>query len=103
MIVSAMQHPDLKRYARSVWAQRVIVALHIDDALPLFFVLPDDVAKNAALFILVPLMGGTEFVLDASRHENRRRDLRVCARPFFSRKGALILENAHVLEARIFL
>src|ERR1700733_12161673 len=102
MVVLAVQQPHFVRHARSIRAKRIIIALHIDDALAVFLVLPHDVAKNTALALAKPLVGRVQFVLDAARHKDRRCDLRMRVRPFIARAAALILEYGDVFEARVF-
>src|SRR5579863_6132264 len=103
MIVFAMKQPHLVRHPRSIGTQRVVIALHINDALAVFFVLADHVAEDAALTLAKPFAGGAQFILDASRNENRRSDLRMRVRPLIARGRALVLENGDVFKARIFL
>src|SRR5260370_10431442 len=103
MIVPSVQQPEFIRHSRSIRAQRVVVALHVNDALPLLLFLTHGIAENAALLILEPFVRGTEFVFDSPRHKNRRRDLRMRMRPFFSRKAALVLKHADVLKPGVLL
>src|ERR1700682_98986 len=103
MIVPTVYDPNFVWHARGVWAERIVVALHIDDAFPLLFVLADDVAENTALAFAEPFAGGIQLVLDASRDKNCRGDLGMCVRPLIARQQSLILEDGNVLETRIFL
>src|ERR1700686_1189666 len=98
MVVPPVHQPDLVWHARRIRAQRVVISLHIHDALSLFLFLAHRVAEYAALFIFEPFMRGAEFILDSSRHENRSRHLRMRMRPFFSRQRALILKYTDVFE-----
>src|SRR5258706_1274462 len=103
MIVAAVQNPDFVGDARGVRAKRVMVALDIDDALPLLFVLAHDVAKNAALALAKPFAGGIQFVLDAPGDKNGRGDLRVGMRPLVAGEGSLVFKDGDIFETRIFL
>ena len=102
MIVPPVHQPDFVGHARRIGTQRVILALHIHDALSLLLFLANGVAENAALFVLKPFVRRAQFILDAPRHKNCRRHLRVRVRPFFPGHRALVLENADVFESRIF-
>src|ERR1700719_1306060 len=103
MIVAAVQNPNFVGDARGVGAQRVIIALNIDDALALLFVLAYDVAKNAALTLAKPFAGGIQLVLDAPGDKNGRGNLRMRMRPFVAGQRSLIFEDGNVFETRIFL
>src|SRR5580693_5242497 len=100
MVVLAVQQPHFVRHARSIRAKRIIIALHIDDALAVFLVLPHDVAKNTALALAKPLIGGVQFVLDATRDKDRCRYLGMRVRPLIACAAALILEYRDIFEAR---
>src|SRR5215471_1028888 len=103
MIVAAVEEPNLIGNARGIRAERIIIALHIDDALPLFFFLAHDVAENTALLFLEPFARGTQFILDAARHENCAGDFGMSVWPLFTRKFALVLKNAYVFKTDVFL
>src|ERR1700674_4871659 len=76
MVVPPVHQPDFVRHARRVRAQRIVISLHVHDALPLLLLLTHGVTENAALFILKPFVRGAEFVFDSPWHKNRRRQLR---------------------------
>src|SRR5690348_341483 len=103
MIVPAVQQPNFVRDARGIGAERVIIALHVYDALALLFVLPHDIAKNAALPVTEPFARRGQLVLDSARHKGRRRYLRVRVRPLVAGQRSLILEYGHVFETRVLL
>src|SRR3974390_503563 len=103
MIVAPVHQPNFVGNTRGVWAKRVIVALHIDDALALLLFLADDVTENAALAILVPLVGRGQLIFNAPRHENGGGHFRMGVGPFVTSQRALILENAYVLKPGVFL
>src|SRR3981081_4298752 len=103
MIVAPVENPNFVRHTRRVRAQSVILALHIDDALTLFFVLADDVAKDAALALAEPFAGGIEFILDAARDKNCGRNLGMCVGPFVASERPLVLEHGNIFETRILL
>src|SRR5256884_9607776 len=46
VVVPPVQQPDLVWHARSIRAQRIIIALYVHDALSLFFFLPHHVAEK---------------------------------------------------------
>jgi hypothetical protein len=98
-----MHQPHFVGNARGIRAECVVFALDVHDALALFFILAHDVAEDAALAFVVPLVGGTEFVLNASRYEDGRGDLGMGVRPLVAGQSALIFENGDVLEPGIFL
>src|SRR5882762_10388333 len=60
MIVPPVHQPNFVWHARRIGAQRIVISLHVHDALPLLFLLTHGVAENTALFILEPLVCGTE-------------------------------------------
>src|SRR3954454_14309311 len=68
-VMHPRQDPGLVWNARSIWAQRNVVAtrLHHTDALPLF--LGDDVAKYATLFLGVILATRAQLIQHAAWHE----------------------------------
>src|SRR5580692_6946126 len=101
MIVFAVHEPHLVRHSGGIRTERVILALDIDDALALLFVLADHVAEDAALALVVPLVGGVEFVLDAPGDEDGGGDLGMGVGPLVTGEHALILEYSDVFEARI--
>ena len=103
MIVAAVENPNFVRHTRRVRAQSVILTLHIDDALTLFFILSDNVAKDAALALAEPFAGGIEFILDASRDEDGGRNLGMRVGPFIACQRALVFEHRNIFETRIFL
>src|ERR1700730_10680587 len=103
MVVAAVQYPKLERHTRGIWTERVIISLHVHDALSLLLILANYVAKDAALPLAKPLARRIQLVLDSPGHENRRGNLRVRVRPFIPGERALILEHGHIFEARILL
>ena len=103
MVVPPVHQPDFVRHARRIRAQRIVISLHVHDALSLLLFLTHGVAENAALFILEPFVRGAEFVFDSPRDENRRRQLRVRVRPLFPSQRALVLEDADILKSRVLL
>src|SRR6266404_4908689 len=68
MIVPPVHQPNFVRHARRIGAQRIVISLHVHDALPLLLLLTHGVAENTALFVLEPFVRGAEFVLDSARH-----------------------------------
>src|SRR5690348_16004458 len=87
-------HPSISFFTLSLHD-----ALPIYNALALLFFLANHVAENAALFVLEPFVRGTQLVFNAPRHKDGCGDLRVRVGPLFSRKQALIFENADVFRA----
>src|SRR5262245_53953239 len=98
MVVAAVEQPHFVWNASSVWAKRVVISLHVNDALSFLFFLANDIAKHTALFFLEPFAGGAQFVLDAPGHENRAGNFRVGVGPFLACEFALVLENADIFE-----
>src|SRR2546430_1225469 len=103
MIVPSVHQPHFVWHARRIGAQRIVISLHVHDALSLLLLLTHGVTENATLFIFEPFVRGAEFVLDSPRHEDRRRHLRMRMRPFLSRQCALVLEYADILKPRVLL
>src|SRR6267143_2745056 len=103
MIVSPVQNPNFVRHARGRWAQRIVVALHIDNTLPLLFILAHNVAEDAAFALSKPFAGGIQLVFDTPRDKNCSGNLRMRVRPLVARQQALILEQSYILETRILL
>src|SRR5438874_843482 len=102
MIVPTVQHPDFVGHARSVRAERIIVALHVHNAFSLLLFLTHHVAENTALFVFEPLMRRAQFVLNAAWHKDGSGYLRMCVGPLFARESALIFEHANVFKAGVF-
>ena len=102
MIVAAMEQPHFEWHPRCVWAERVVIALHVDDSFAEFFFLANDVAKNAALFFLKPLARGTQFVFNSARNKDSAGDFGMRMRPLFASQVALVLEYAYIFQANIF-
>src|SRR5438105_12617648 len=102
MIVPTVQHPDFVGHARSVRAERIIVALHVHNAFSLLLFLTHHVAENTALFVFEPLMRRAQFVLNAAWHKDGSSYLRMCVGPLFARESALIFEHANVFKAGVF-
>src|SRR5216684_5558418 len=103
MVVPPVHHPYFVRHARRIRAQRIVISLHVYDALALLLFLSDGIAENAAFFIFEPFVRGAELVLDSPWYENRCRHLRMGMPPFFPRHCPLVLEYADVLKPRILL
>ena len=88
MVVPAMHHPHFIGHAGGIRAQGVVITLDVHDALSLLLFLADHVAEDAALFVLEPFMSGSQFVLDAPWHKDRRRHLRMRVGPLLPGKRA---------------
>ena len=84
MIMAAVEQPDFVRHARSVGAQRIVIALHVHDALSQLFFLAHHIAENAALFVFEPFVRGTQLVFNAAGNKYGGRNLGVGVGPLFS-------------------
>ena len=95
------KNPRLERKARSVGSERDEIFVLANDAHAGFDFLADNVAKNAAFFIHVILLGAFEFF--ASRAGNNRQGDQLRVRMLEGRAGglAMILENQNVSEAPV--
>ena len=103
VIVPAIEDPDFIRNARGVRAKRDIIALRVHDAFFLALFLFHDVAKNAALFFLVPFARGAQLVEKPSGHEGGGGNLRMSVRAFLAGEGTVILVDGDILEAAVAL
>src|ERR1019366_4740284 len=103
VIVRLGHDPRFVRNARSVGAERVVVADVVNDSLLLANFLAQDVAENAALSVAIPFARRAEFIQDAARHKGSGGELGMRVRPLFSGPRSLILEYGHVFETCIAL
>src|ERR1700723_380748 len=102
-LVGAGENPGFVGDARSVGAERNVVAAHFQDAHILAFFLRDDVAENAALFALEVVASSAQFVENTAWDEGGGGELRSWMREFLSGAFAVIFEDADVLEAAVAL
>src|SRR3984885_3614286 len=99
--MAARHDPGFIRHARSKRAKRHVISTSLDDAQPLPLLLRQNVAEDAALFALVIVAPGTQFVENAARHKRGRGQLRSGVIKLLSRSRAMVLENADVLKAAV--
>src|SRR5208282_3659711 len=101
--MAARHNPGFIGNPRRIRTESHVVSAGFYDAqtLPLF--LRQNVAENAALLALKIVAAGAQFVEHAARHERGRSELRCGVIEFLSRSGAMILEDADVLEPAIAL
>src|ERR1700674_1059893 len=101
--MTARHNPGFIRDTRSIGAEGYVVSAIFDDAKGLILLLGQNVAEDATLFALEIVASGAEFVEDAARHESGCGQLRCGVFKFLSRRLAVILENADVLEPAVAL
>ena len=101
MIVRASHDPRLIGHARSEGAVGDVIALAIHHALSGLFLLPEDIAEDAALVLLVPFPRGAQLVENPPRHERGGEQLRMRMLVLLSRRGAVIAKCADVLKAPV--
>src|ERR1700691_5168927 len=101
--MTARNYPGLVGHPRRIGAEDNIVSASFDDAKVLPFLLRQNIAEHAALFILVIVAPGAEFVEHSPRHKCGSRELRCRMAKFLSGAFAVILENADVFEPAIAL
>jgi hypothetical protein len=65
--------------------------------------LRDDVAEDAAFFLLEVVASGAEFIEHTAWHKGRGSELRIRVIEFLPGVGPMVLEDAHVFEALIAL
>src|ERR1700685_4838019 len=65
--------PGLKRHARCVGAEGVVVSDIVHDSLGLANLLAEDVTEDAAVAVAIPIPRGAKLVEDAARHEGSGR------------------------------
>src|SRR5450631_1034181 len=99
----ARKYPGLIRYARRIRAEREKIAAEFHQPQVLLHLLGNDVAEHAPFFLLEVFAAGAQFVQHAARHECRGGQLRVRMAEFLPGAGAVVLEDADVLEASIAL
>src|SRR6266404_2817649 len=99
--MAARHNPGFIGDARRIGTEGYVISAIFENAQALMLLLRKNVAENATLFALEIVASGAEFVEDAARHENSRRQLRSGVVEFLSRGLAVILENADVFEPAI--
>src|SRR4029077_6474576 len=72
MTVLPPDQPYFKGHARSVRTKRDVIALGIDDAPALLFLLPENVAENTSFLVFEPGHRGAQLVKNAPRHKRCR-------------------------------
>src|SRR5579885_1991232 len=95
----AGEDPGFVGDARGIRAESNVVAAQFEHAQALALFLSDDVAEDAALFLLVVVAAGAQFVQHAAGNESRGGQLCIGVFEFLAGVGAEILEDAHVLDA----
>ncbi len=101
--VGAGQNPGFVRHAWSVRAKRDEIAASLQDTQVLLHLLRNDVAENAALFLLEVFAAGAQFIKHAAWDKGGRGELRSGVLELLPCAGAVVLENADVLEAPVAL
>ena len=89
--------------ARRVRSDRNIIAARFDHTRSLTLLLRKNVAEDATFLALEVFPAGPQLVKHAPRHKHGGRDLRSRMAEFLPGAGAVILEETHVLDARIVL
>src|SRR6266849_2515049 len=95
------QKPDLKREPRGVGSQGNELGVLGDDADLRFHLLADDVAEDAALFLLVIVLAAVHFLAHALGHDWQRNQLRMGVLERRPGSLAVVLENQDVTEALV--
>src|SRR5512141_3054768 len=93
--------PRLIRNSRSIWTRGDVVSPDLNDAIALLYLLRQNVAKHATLFLCVVFAGCAQLVEHASWNERRSYDLRCRMIELLSAKRSVVLVNADVLEAMV--
>src|SRR5713101_7633892 len=97
------QKPDLKREPRGVGSQGNELGILGDDADLRFHLLADDVAEDAALFLLVIVLAAVHFLAHALGDNRQRNQLRMGVLERRPGSLAVVLENQDVTEALVIL
>src|SRR3954463_12396218 len=95
------QGPYLVRSARGIRTARHEISRCLDDPASLPQFLHQDVAKNAALFLVVVILPRAKLVQHPPRNERARRQLRCWVRKILPCYRAMVFEDSDVLEALI--
>ena len=99
----ARQNPGFVGNARSVGAEREIVAAGFNHPQSLAFLLLNDVAEDTAFLADEIFASGAQLVEHAPRDEHGRGDLRRGMAEFLAGILAIVFEQADVLDARVAL
>src|ERR1035441_10225505 len=102
-LVALGEDPGFKWKSRSIGreSQKVFVFRYHSNAVVDF--LPDDVAKNTALFVDVILLGSLQFLHHVNGQNRQRDQLRVRVLERGAGGFSVVLEKQNVFEAPIFL
>src|SRR5258706_12815062 len=99
--MDAGDNPGFVGHARGVGAEGDEIPADFDDALILSQLLGKNVTKNAAFFGGEVVAAGTKFVQHATGNERRGGELEGRGFEFLGCSGAVVLDNAVVLKARV--
>src|SRR6201997_1547120 len=97
------QNPGFKRKAWSVRRQRNKVVVFRDHAAGSLRFLPNEVTKDATLFVDVILLRALDFLKDINRKKGQRNQLTMPVFERSARRLAVVLENQNVFKAPVFL
>src|SRR5260370_1363222 len=95
------QQPHLEREARCVRSKRDEMLVLADNPLASIALLPDDVAENTALFLVVVVPAVVDFFPDAPRHDRQGHQLRVGVIDGRPGSFSMVFENEDVAKALI--
>src|ERR1700747_744718 len=97
------QNPGFKRKAWSIRRQRNKVVVFRDHAAGSLRFLPNQVAKDATLFVDVILLRALDFLEDVNRKNGQRNHLTMPVFERSARRLTVVLENQNVFKAPVFL
>src|SRR5438270_5704267 len=97
----ARQNPGFIGHARSIRTKSDIIATNLHDPLVLAFFLRDDVAEDAAFFLVEIIAAGAQLVKDAAGNERSAGQFHGRMLKFLSGGDAVVLVNADVLETLV--
>src|ERR1700730_10551687 len=95
------QQPHFKRKTWCIGCQSNEMLIFSDDPLPGIALLPDNVAKNAALFLVVIVPAIVDLFAHATRNDRQGDQLRVRMFQRSARCFAVIFENEDIAKALV--